>query len=372
MVEKKRLRASMDIEECKSARAIIVAVETPINDKTKDPNYRSLRLALTSIGSNLSPRTLVVIESTLAPGTMSKFVKPTLQRKSGLKVGRGFYLVHAPERLTTGKLLHNLYNLDRVIGAEDQASAKAALRLYSTISKGKLHMTNWITSEITKVVENTYWDTQIGFANEIALMCEDFGADAYKVRELVNTCPFRNMLIPGAGVGGPCIPKDPWLLLSPTAQKGLSIVTSAREVNEFMPERTAQLAEEAMREAGRRIKGAKVVVLGFAYREEAGETRNTPSIKVVRELRKKGADVVIHDPYASSQRGYHVMRDLNKAVLRADALVIVTAHKVYRKLDLVKIGRKMRTRVIVDGRNVFPEGLGKRRFVYRGLGKGTY
>lgn len=370
-VSRKRLRASMDYGECGRSRAVILAVETPINDRTKDPDYRPLRSALTSLGSNLSPGTLVVIESTLAPGTMSKIVKPILQRRSGLKVGKNLFLAHAPERLTAGKLLHNLYNLDRVIGAEEPESTRRALRLYSMISRGKLHPTNWITSEITKVVENTYWDTQIGFANEIAIMCEDFGADVYKVRELVNTCPFRNMLIPGAGVGGPCIPKDPWLLLSSSSQKGLSIVTSAREINEFMPERTAQLAEEAMREAGRRIKGAKVAVLGFAYREEAGETRNTPSIQVIREMRKRGADVVIHDPYAPSQRGYHVMRDLNKAVRGVDALVIVTGHRVYRKMDLGKIGRKMRTKVIVDGRNVFPEGPGKRSFVYRGLGKGT-
>jgi len=369
-VEKKRLRASLDYGECRTARTVIVSVETPINDKTKDPNYRPMKAALRSLGANLREKTLVSIESTLAPGTMKKIVKPILERKSGLKVGRDFYLVHAPERVTAGKLIHNLSTLDRVIGANDSGSTKAACRLYSMITKGKLHPTNWVTSEIVKAVENTYWDAQIGFANEVAIVCEDLGADAFEVRKLVNTCPSRNMLLPGAGVGGPCIPKDPWLLVSSTSQAKLSIILAAREVNEFMPERLAQLAEEGLREAGRRIKGAKVAVLGFSYREETEDTRNTPAIKVVRELRRKGAEVVIHDPYAPSQRGYHVIRDLNKAVRNSDALVIVTGHKAYHKMDLSKIGRKMRRRVIIDGRNVYPSGLGGRRFVYRGLGKG--
>ena len=371
-VQRKRLRASMDYGECRTAKAVIVSVETPINDKTKDANYRPLKAALRSLGANLREKTLVSVESTLAPGTMEKIVKPILQHRSGMKVGRDFYLVHAPERVTAGKLLSNLRTLDRVIGANDPGSLRAALKLYSAVTKGELHPTNWVTSEIVKAAENAYWDVQIGFANEIALVCEDLGANAYEVRELVNSCPFRSMLFPGAGVGGPCIPKDPWLLVSATSQGKVSIIPAAREINEFMPERLAQLAEEGLREAGRRIKGAKIAVLGFSYREETEDTRNTPSVKVIRELRRKGADVVIHDPYAPSQRGYHIVRDLNKAVRKADALVIVTGHRAYHKMDLAKIGRKMRRRVIVDGRNVFSQGLGGRRFIYRGLGKGDY
>jgi len=371
-VQRKRLRASMDYGECRTAKAVIVSVETPINDKTKDANYRPLKAALRSLGANLREKTLVSVESTLAPGTMEKIVKPILQHRSGMKVGRDFYLVHAPERVTAGKLLSNLRTLDRVIGANDPGSLRVALKLYSAVTKGELHPTNWVTSEIVKAAENAYWDVQIGFANEIALVCEDLGANAYEVRELVNSCPFRSMLFPGAGVGGPCIPKDPWLLVSATSQGKVSIIPAAREINEFMPERLAQLAEEGLREAGRRIKGAKIAVLGFSYREETEDTRNTPSVKVIRELRRKGADVVIHDPYAPSQRGYHIVRDLNKAVRKADALVIVTGHRAYHKMDLAKIGRKMRRRVIVDGRNVFSQGLGGRRFIYRGLGKGDY
>jgi len=371
-VKKKRLRASLDFRVCHTAKAVIVAVETPINDKTKDPNFKPLKTALRSLGNNLHEKTLVSIESTLAPYTMSKIVKPILERRSGLKVGRDFYLIHSPERVTAGKLLQNLYTLDRVIGAEDPKSVKAAIRLYSMISNGDLHTTNWITAEIVKTVENTYWDTHIGFANEVALVCEELEADVYKVRELVNTCPFRAMLLPGAGVGGPCIPKDPWLLLSSTPHLKLSIIPSARDINDFMPLRLARLTGEGLREAGRRIKGARVAVLGFAYKEDTEETRNTPSIQVIRELRRMGADVVIHDPRAPSQRGYNVIRDLNQVVRGADALVIVTAHKKYRKMDFTLIGRKMRTKVIVDGRNLFPDGFKKRNFVYKGLGKGNF
>lgn len=368
-VRKKRLRATLDYSACESAKAVIVAVETPINDKTKDPNYKPLRAALKSLGANIRENTLVSIESTMSPGSMEKIVKPVLERNSGLKVGKNLFLVHAPERLTAGKLLHNLIKLDRVIGAEDPKSKRAALRLYSMFTEGELHTTSWVTAEVAKTAENAYWDVQIGFANEVALLCQDVGADVFEVRRLVNTCPSRNMLLPGSGVGGPCIPKDPWLLLSVSSRKGLSIISSAREVNEFMPLRLVHLTVDALREAGRRIKGAKVAVLGFAYKEETEETRNSPALYVVRELRRRGADVSIHDPYAKSQRGYNILRDLNKAVRGVDAIVIVTGHRMYRHLDLARIGRKMRRRVIVDGRNVFPDGVGKRRFVYRGLGK---
>ncbi len=371
-VSTKKLKATLDYSACRTAKAVIVAVETPINDKTKAPNYKPLRTALRSLGANIRANTLVSIESTLSPGTMEKLVKPVLERSSGLKVGKNLFLVHAPERLTAGRLIRNLVELDRVIGANDPKSMRAALRLYSAITEGDLHTTSWVAAEIAKTAENTYWDVQIGFANEIALLCEDADADAFEVRRLVNTCPWRNMLLPGSGVGGPCIPKDPWLLLSIATRKGLSIITSAREVNEFMPLRLVHLTVDALREAGRRIKGAKVAVLGFAYKEETEETRNSPAINVIRELRRRGADVRIQDPYAKSQRGYNVIRDLNTAVRGVDAIVIVTGHKMYRNMDLTKLGRKMRRRVIVDGRNVFPEGVGKKRFVYRGLGKGYY
>ena len=204
------------------------------------------------------------------------------------------------------------------------------------------------------------------------MICEELGANAYRVRELVNTCPGRDMLIPGAGVGGHCIPKDPWLLVSPVIHQKPVLIPTAREVNDFMPTRMAQLVEEAMREVGRRIRNSQVAILGFAFRENTEDSRNSPAIPLIRELRRRGADVTIHDPFAKSLRGFTITRDLGAALKGADCLALATAHDDYRTLDLKKLRGWMRHRAIVDGRNVFDGSVIKRGFSYRAIGKGEF
>jgi len=174
-------------------------------------------------------------------------------------------------------------------------------------------------------------------------------------------------------VGGHCIPKDPWLLVSPVLHAKPELIPAARSVNDYMPRRLARLVEEALAASGRRIKGARVAVLGFAYRENTEDVRNTPAKPFIRELRRRGAEVVIHDPYARSERGYRIVRDLTAAAKGADALALVTAHDAYRKLDVRSLRRRMRRRVLVDGRNVFagPDVV-RAGFVYRGIGKGQF
>ena len=372
-VSKRRLHASLDAADAAGADVVAVCVETPIEPSTRDPSHKALKAALGAVGPHLKKGVLVTIESTLAPGTMESVVRPTLERASKMRVGRDVHLVHCPERLTTGKLLHHLSELPRIVGANDPAALRKALAFYRRFVHAEIHPTDWTTAEVVKTAENAYWDVQIAFANEVALISEELGVDAYRVRELVNTCPYRMMLVPGAGVGGHCIPKDPWLLISPAVQTKPELIPTARSVNEFMPRRMARLVEEGLAAAGRRIKGARVAVLGFAYRENTDDARNTPAKEMIQELRRRGADVVIHDPYARSERGYAVVRDMKTAVRGADCIAIVTAHDAYRKLDVKALRRGMRRHVIVDGRNVFPgPDIVKMGFVYRGIGKGQF
>jgi len=368
-----RLRASLDPQTASSANVVAVCVETPIDPATHDPSYKALKVAIAEVGPHLKPGALVSIESTLAPGTMEGFVRPALERASRRTVGRDLHLIHCPERLTAGKLLHHLTELPRVLGANDRAALRKGLAFYARFVKAEIHPTDWTTAEVVKTAENAYWDVQIAFANEVALISEELGVDAYRVRELVNTCPYRMMLIPGAGVGGHCIPKDPWLLVSPAVQTKPQLIPTAREVNDFMPRRMARLVEEALAAAGRKIKGARVAVLGFAYRENTDDTRNTPAKPMIQELRRRGADVAIHDPFARSERGYAVLRDVKAALRGADCVAIVTAHDAYRTLDLKALRRGMRHHAIVDGRNVYagPDVV-KMGFVYRGIGKGQF
>ena len=372
-VSKGHFRASLEASAASGADVVAVCVETPIDPTTHDPSYKALKAALAEIARVLKRGALVSIESTLAPGTMEGVVRPALERGSKRKVGRDLYLVHCPERLTTGKLLHHLTQLPRVLGANDPVSTRKALAFYGRFVKAEIHLTDWTTAEVVKTAENAYWDVQIAFANEVALISEELGVDAYRVRDLVNTCPYRMMLIPGAGVGGHCIPKDSWLLVSPAVQSKPELIPTARAVNDFMPRRMARLVEEALAAAGRKIKGARVAVLGFSYRENTDDTRNSPARTMIQELRRRGADISIHDPFARSERGYAVLRDVKAATKGADCVAIVTAHDAYRKLDLKALRRRMRHPALVDGRNVYagPDVV-KMGFVYRGIGKGQF
>src|SRR5437867_10479833 len=166
-------------------------------------------------------------------------------------------------------------------------------RLLRALRKGRDPPDGLDDRQVVKTAENAYWDVQIAFANEVALISEELGVDAYRVRDLVNTCPYRMMLIPGAGVGGHCIPKDSWLLVSPAVQSKPELIPTAREVNDFMPRRMARIVEEALAASGRKIKGARVAVLGFTYRENTDDTRNSPAKIVIQELRRRGAEIAI-------------------------------------------------------------------------------
>jgi UDP-N-acetyl-D-mannosaminuronic acid dehydrogenase len=256
-------------------------------------------------------------------------------------------------------------------------AAEAAVALYRHIVRADLDTVDCLTAELVKTAENAYRDVQIAFANEVALLCEDLNADVWRVRELVNKSPYRDMHLPGAGVGGHCIPKDPWLLIS-GAGDGFEprLIPAARAVNDGMPYHVAGLVAGALAEAGRAIRGARVAVLGYAYIENSDDTRNSPSIPLVARLREWGAEVVVHDPWVrineSANPGVLLVRDVGEAVRGADAIVLMVAHEAYRQLSLAEMRQAVRTPVLVDGRHVFEAEEARRAgFIYRGVGIGA-
>jgi UDP-N-acetyl-D-mannosaminuronic acid dehydrogenase len=373
-VARKKLAASHDFSQCRGAQAILICPETPFDDKRQEPNYASLKDILRKIGANLSPRALVVVESTIAPKTMAEVVIPLLEKHSGLRAGKDFAAAHCPERVMPGKLLFNIENVDRVIGGIDAKSCATAIQFYKSITRGHLHATDCLTAEIVKTAENAYRDVQIAFANEVARICENLGVDAYKVRELVNTCPIRNMHLPGAGVGGHCLPKDSLLLAYATKHRHVpGLILKAREINDEMPRHMIQLANAAFQKSGNGLKGKKLSVLGLSYLEDTDDTRNSPALEIIRGLKKRGGRVIVHDPLASSKK-IRLERDLGKALKGSDAIILVTAHREYKKLNsggnLKKLKGWMNTPVIIDGRNVFDrEKAAKAGFLYLGIGK---
>lgn len=365
-----RLKATSDYSVCKGAYAILIMVETPV-DEDNIPRFRALRSAVSSVGKNLTTGTIVVIESTIAPRTTTDVVLPILEEKSGLKGGKDFYLAHCPERVGVGVLLEHLANCERVIGGINKESAEKAKELYKKVVRAKLHLTDSLTAEVVKTAENAYRDTQIAFANELAYLCEELGTDAFEVRELVNTSPGRDMHYPGAGVGGHCLPKDPWLLLSSSGETFQpKVIPASREVNDSMPYHMIDLAEEAMAESNISPCNAKVAVMGYAFLEDSDDVRNTPAAPVVKHFMESGSEVIVHDPYVGSAEGIRITRNLNDALEGADCVIFMTAHSRYRNLRLKNLLQRMRTPIIVDGRNLFDRKKCVRGgFVYKGVGK---
>ncbi|MFQ6129049.1 MAG: nucleotide sugar dehydrogenase [Thermoplasmata archaeon] len=365
------LRATNDFSKCRGADAILISVDTPIDERSKIPGFESLKAALSSVGENLSRGTLVCIESTIAPGTMSKIVKPILEEKSALNAGEDFYLAHCPERLKVGKLLHNLINCDRIVGGIDAKSGKVARSLYERISKGKVLLTDALTAEVVKTTENAYRDVEIAFANELALICEKLGIDVFKTRELVNTSPDRHMHEPGSGVGGHCLPKDSWLLLygAEKSPEG-SLISLARDINDMMPHHLFELTKEAFQESGSNLEGSRVAVMGFAFIEDSDDARNTPALPVVEKLRESGSDVIVHDPYVNNFEGVNLTKDLDEALRDADAAIFVTKHEAYHNLTPEDLTSKMKGRIVIDGRNMFDKSeLQRIGVIYKAIGK---
>ncbi|HEY69435.1 MAG TPA: nucleotide sugar dehydrogenase [Anaerolineae bacterium] len=368
VVKSGQFKATSEYETICDADVIMVSVETPVGEDHK-PGFEALRAATASIGSNMKPGALVIIESTIAPGTTDGLVKPLLEEISGLQLNTGFFLGHCPERVMPGKLLKNIETMPRVCGGSTPETAETMLDLYRIIVEDvDLDPTDCLTAELVKTTENTYRDVNIAFANEVALICEAVGGDVWKVRDLVNKVPARLMLEPGVGVGGHCIPKDPWLLANAAdeAQTPLRIIPTARAINEFMPSHVSALLKDALASIDKEISGARILVMGYAYLADSDDTRNSPSEVLVAYLQETGAEVLIHDPYVPEYQS-----DLWELATEIDAVVVMVRHSQYLDIELEKLKATMKTPVLVDGRNVFDdqqaEALG---IVFRGIGQG--
>jgi UDP-N-acetyl-D-mannosaminuronic acid dehydrogenase len=362
-----RLRATSDYALMADANVVLIAVETPV-DADHVPRYTALRAACQSLGSVMQPGTLVIIESTVAPGTVQSVVRPVLEGASGLRANRDFYLGACPERVMPGKLLANLHHMSRVCGGGTPETASVMTTLYRHIVHAELDAADIVTAELVKTTENAYRDVQIAFANEVALICEANNANAWRVRELVNKSPYRHMHLPGAGVGGHCIPKDPWLLAYGAGDTvPVRLIPTARAVNDSMPLHVANLTITALREAGRIPSQSRVAVLGYSYLDNSDDTRNSPSIVLVERLRQQGIAVVIHDPWVTEYQG-----DLLERIMDADAIVVMVGHRDYRSIDLDALKNVLRSPVIIDGRGLYDaHQIRAAGLIYRGIGKGA-
>jgi len=376
VVSKGTFKATDDVEVLKDADVILIDVQTP-TDAQNMPQYVSLREASANIGQRIKKGALVVVESTVAPGTTQNVVQKIIEKESGLKGGVEFDLAFSYERVMPGKLIEYLVNMPRVVGGITPRSTQRTVELYSKIVKDKIYITDTLSAELAKTIENAYRDVNIAFANEVSMICESMGVNVYDIIKVINARHDRHMHIPGAGVGGHCLPKDPWLLRYGLYEYGTwkiepEFISLARRINNYMPVHMSNLVENALMAKGVQINEAIVTVLGAAYLEDSDDTRNTPAATLVASLQTKGVTVRLHDPYVQQWEfgPLEVEKDIYKAAKGADCLALVTKHSQYSKLDLDKIKKLMRTPTIVDGRNVFDtQSVIAKGFEYRAIGK---
>ncbi len=376
VVKKGTFRVTDNIEIIRDADIILIDVQTP-TDAQNMPRYDSLREVSKNIGERIKKGALVVVESTVAPGTTQNVVQEIIETQSGFKGGVDFDLAFSYERVMPGKLLEYIVNMPRVVGGITSQSTKRAFDLYSKIVKDEIYTTDTLSAELSKTIENAYRDINIAFANEMALVCESLGVNIFEIIKLINARHDRHMHIPGAGVGGHCLPKDPWLLRYGLYEYGTwkiepEFISLARRINNHMPIHMAELVENALRAKNVSVQNASITILGVAYLEDSDDTRNSPASPLIATLKAKGAEVVLHDPYVRDWDlgPDNVEKDFQKAIENSDCLALVTKHKVYFELDLPEIRKKMRTPTIVDGRNVFDKDeVEQAGFEYRCIGK---
>ncbi|NWF96881.1 MAG: nucleotide sugar dehydrogenase [Candidatus Thorarchaeota archaeon] len=376
VVKKGTFRVTDDPECLRVADIVLIDVQTP-TDTQNMPQYTSLREVSTQIGQRMKKGVLIVVESTVAPGTTQNLVQRIVEKESNMRGGKDFDLAFSYERVMPGKLLEYITDMPRVVGGITPRSTDRAVELYRKIVKKEIYVTDTLSAELAKTIENAYRDVNIAFANEMALVCESLGVDIYEIIRIINARHDRHMHIPGAGVGGHCLPKDPWLLRYGLYEYGTwkiepEFISLARRINDHMPIHMSELVENALAHKGLSIQDAIVTVLGLAYLEDSDDTRNTPAAALVASLQAKGAIVRLHDPYVREWEfgSQPIMRDIMEAAKGSDCLVLVTKHKMYYSLDLDKIRKVMRTATLVDGRNVFDKTVVESKgFEYRAVGK---
>lgn len=373
-----RISATTSFDAVENCETIIVTVGTPLAES--NPDVSAVKAATREIGSRLRERQLLVYRSTL-PATLTETeLVPLLESASGLRAGVDFDVAFCPERMAEGSAYDDLSSTPVVVGGLTDQSQSAAEAFWKRLGLEVVGVSSPTAAEFSKLADNWWIDLNIALANEIALLSEELGVDAMEVITAANTLPKGqhnvNILYPGAGVGGSCLLKDPWFVANLGEQYGLDIETprTSRRVNQRMPSHVVDLVEQELAD----LEGARIAVLGYAFKAETDDTRNTPAVEIVDKLVNRGADVRVTDPYVpaatiESEVGLSPVR-LPEALANAECVVIVTGHDQYRSLSAELLEERIGSASsVVDGRFVFdPDQFHETSLTYRGVGRGVH
>jgi len=364
-------------ETVQRSDVILITVGTPIDEKNV-PDYTDLQKASYDVGRGLQKDTLVILKSTVSPGTTENLLKPILEAESKLKAGVDFGLAFMPETVKEGHALYEFRTLPRIVGGITKRCADAAANVFSVFPTPITVYEKTSVVEAAKLFMNIYRDVNIALVNEFALTCERLGIDVVEAINAANIDPKTHLLTPGL-VGGYCLPKDTYHLANPSEKAGYSprLITLARRLNDTMPSHVIELVDEAFREMKTSFKGVKIAVLGLGFKANSGDLRNTPAKPIITDLLKRGAIVIAQDPFVKFDEvkkilpGLACTRRVEEAVRGASCTVIVTDHLEYRGLSVSSLKKFMSTPcAIVDARHIIDQNEAiAAGVVFRGLGK---
>lgn len=354
-LNKKKFQATADFAALGRVDVIIICVPTPL-DAHNNPDLSFVLKTTETISKNLRKGQLVILESTTYPGTTEEEVLPLLEA-GGLKVGKDFFLAYSPERENPGDKVYTTEKIPKVVGGVTPECSRVAKALYDQIIKKTVPVSSPKVAEATKIMENVFRSVNIAMVNEMKMIFDRMGIDVWEVIQAASTKPFGFMpFFPGPGYGGHCIPVDPFYLAwkAKEVDQPTKFIELAGEINIFMPYYVVTKTIEALNENGKSIKGAKILILGLAYKEDIDDQRESPSLKIISLLKKHGAEVSYNDPYVPQASGYRdypglVLEsvELTGSILKAsDTVVIVTAHSDY---DFDWIAKN--ASLIIDTRN---------------------
>ena len=350
LVREHGLRATTDFDELRDADAILIALPTPLS-RQREPDLSIVLGAAKEIGKRLRQGHLIVLESTTYPGTTREEVLPILERESGLIAGEDFHLAFSPERIDPGRTDWTTKTVPKVVGGINEGSTEAAAQLYGSAIDTIHRVSTPEAAELTKLLENIFRSVNIALVNELAMLCDRMGIDVWEVVDAAATKPFGFMRFePGPGLGGHCIPIDPFYLTWKAREYDFTtrFIELAGEVNQNMPYYCRSVISQALNHgAGKSLKASKVLVLGVAYKADIGDMRESPAIKLIELLVTAGADVSYHDPHVAVLEE-HSLRMESVALDPAayDAVVIVTAHSSIDYAQLVQDAK-----LVIDLRN---------------------
>lgn len=359
LVSKGMLKATSNFDFIKEVDFVAICVPTPL-DNHQEPDISYVRNSTTAVARYLKKGTMVVLESTTYPGTTEELIKPILEEGSGLKCGEDFYLGFSPERVDPGNLIYKTKNTPKVVGAIGDDATEVISAMYRAVLEGDVHtVSSPAVAEMEKILENTYRNINIGLVNEIGRLCHEMGISIWEVIDAAKTKPYGfQAFYPGPGLGGHCIPLDPYYLTWKAREYGFhtTLIESSMVINDGQPEYCVERVMHILNNNRKAIRGAKILMLGVSYKNDIDDYRESPAIRVLKELKKVGADIEYYDPWVPEfknmygESGVSIPKLTPKVVAEYDLVMVTTGH---HNVDYEMVQKN--AKAIFDTKNVMKD-----------------